>query len=558
MARPDARDNIARYNEAKAARSPFEPDMKIAAANVYPQQYHMWQQDGPPMLTAPSAVIRRSVYDSTGARSLPKYMAILERLMTPQGQRWHTLRPTDTSLRKSYRVRDYFDQLTDKLFTMRYNPRSQFIRASNEIYAGLGTYGHGPFFLGMRKPNALYRGRAFIYRPYFQRDIFMLANANGEIDTVIRRFWYNVRQFRQEWPNDTMPKQMAAEATKPTPDENRYWEFIHIVQPRTDFDPQMLDARRHPFVSSYIEVVGAEYVGKEEGFRSLPYLVPRVGTSSGTVYGMSPAMRVIPAMGGANQMKKTNLEQGNLAVKPTLLAHDDGVLNGEVGIKPGYINYGGVNRDGRPLIHALDMKSNFRVGEVLLQDEQKDIEDAFFVSVFQVLQENPNMTATQVIELVADRATLLSPTMGSLQSEFGGPMIEREIDLLDEMNMLPEMPPELIEAGGDYEVNYTSPMARGMYMEEVSGFARSLELATNIVNATQDQSAFDHYDFDTAIPEITDIMGAPTRWTSTPEAIEQKRGARQQQTQESELLKNAAPLAGALKTAATMQEGTPA
>ena len=558
MARPLESEQLARYAEAKSARAPFEPDWKIAAANVWPVQYSMWQSDTPSAIRAPDSTLRRTQFDTTGARSLPKYMAILERLLTPQGQRWHGLQPTDKSLLKSYRVRSYFDSLTDLLFTMRYNPRSQFIRASTEVYASLGTYGTGPLFVGSRAPNALYKGKAFKYRARFMRDIFILENADGEIDTVFFRFWYNVRQFKQMWPNEPMPKQMAAEAAKPTPSDTTYWEFIHIVQPRTDHDAEAFDARRFPFVSSYMCVLDQTYVGKEEGYRSMPYLTPRVSTSSGSVYGTSPAMRVIAAMGGANTMKKTNLKQGNLAVDPVILAHDDGILNGEVGLKPGFVNYGGVNRDGKKLITTLDTASNFRVGEVLLQDERSDIEDAFFVTLFQILQETPEMTATEVIERVAERASLLSPTMGSLQSEFAGPNIEREIDLLDEMHLLPEMPPELVEAQGAYEVVYTSPLAKGMYMEEVSGFARSVEMANTVVAATQDPSHLDHFDFDVALPEIANYMGAQTRWMTSPEKLEAKRGQRQQQTEQQQLMQNAPALASAAKTAAEMTGGAPA
>jgi hypothetical protein len=283
----------------------------------------------------------------------------------------------------------------------------------------------------------------------------------------------------------------------------------------------------------------------------MPYRIPRTATIAGNPYGISPAVSVLAALGGASTVKKTYLKQGNKAVDPVLLAYDDGVLNGEVDLRPGAVNYGGVDKQGRPLIQPL-ATGNFRVAETLLADERRDIEDSFFVTLFQILNDTPEMTATEVMERVAEKASLLSPTMGRLQSEFLGPCIEREIDMLDELGMLPEMPPELIEAKGEYEVVYTSPLAKGQYAEEVSGFMRAVEMALGVANATQDPSHLDHFDFDTAIPEISDYMAVPARWTNDPKKIEAKRENRNAQAQQAELLKNAPALASAAQTAASM------
>src|SRR5690606_38096655 len=99
---------------------------------------------------------------TTGTRSLPKYMAILERLATPNGSRWMTYGPSDKVLLRSNRVRAYFDELTELGFRMRYSPRSMFRASSNETYASMGVYGMGPMYVAQRKPNALSRARGLI------------------------------------------------------------------------------------------------------------------------------------------------------------------------------------------------------------------------------------------------------------------------------------------------------------------------------------------------------------------------------------------------------------
>ena len=549
MARPAAIDVLPLYREAQTIRSVNENDWKLAAAYCLPSHYSAWSTTGIASYNANSAA-RRVMFDTTGARSLPKYASVLERMATPSGQKWHGLTASDPSLRKQHRVRAYFDLLRDTLFKYRYHPRAGFRIATGEMYLSMGAYGNGPIYIGQRKAGPLSPQPGMTYIACPLRDLFFLTDDEGNITAVFRRFWLNARQFKLKWPDAPTPEKFQAAGGKPT-SETTFLEFFHYVHPRTDHDPRALDARRHPFTSSYVCVEEQMYIGDEAGMASMPYLIPRTMTVSGNPYGISPAVTVLAALGGASAVKKTYIKQGQKAVDPVLLAYDDGVLNGDVDLRPGAVNPGGLDKQGRKLIQALDT-GDFRVAEVLLQDERKDIEDSFFVTLFQILTETPEMTATEVMERVAEKASLLSPTMGRLQSEFLGPGIEREIDVLVELGVMPPPPPELVEAQGEYEIVYTSPLAKGEYAEEVSGFMRSVEMSLNIANATQDMSHLDHFDFDTAIPEISDYMAVPVRWMMDPKKKEAKRDERSSQMEQAQLLQNAPALASAAKTAVEM------
>lgn len=551
MARMNAEAALRLYEDAKSIRSGHEDDWRKAAAYCLPQQYASWQTEGPSAFTQKGAATRRIAYDGTGLRSLPKYVSILERIATPSGQKWHGLTASDPNLRKKARVRRYFDELTALLFKYRYNPAARFRIATNEMYGALGVYGNAPIFIGQRPITARNRTNGFKYVACPMRDTFILTDDDGEIWGVFRRFWLNYRQFQVKFPNEAPPPALRQEAGKPTPNEQAYVEFVHFVCPRDDFDPEAIDTRRHSIVGSYIAVKDKTYIGDEQGFASLPYKIPRVSTVAGDPYGYSPAVQALPALGGASATKKVYIKQGNRAADPTLLAHDDNVMNGDVDLRPGAVNYGGVNRDGKPLIQPL-RGGDFRVAEALLQDDRGDAEDSFFVTLFQILNETPEMTATEVMERVAEKAALLSPTMGRLQSEFLGPDIEREVELLAELGKLPEMPQELVEAEGEYEVVYTSPMAKSMYAEDVSGFMRAVEFALNTSQATQDPSHLDHFNFEEAIPEIADYMAVPTRWMNDKDTVSQKRTQRNEATQQEQLMQNAPALASAAKTAAEM------
>lgn len=565
MARMTAEDAKRRYTMAKSVRSSNENDWRLASAYCLPRQYGSWQTDGPAQYGGGPAATRRIAYDNTGALALPKYAAVLEHLATPHSMRWHSLRATDLSLMKKTRVKNFFDELTNLLFQMRYAPRANFRQSVAEVYTQMGVYGTGPMYLGQRTPNALSRVPSLLYKGIPLRDSFILVNDEGEVDTFFRRFWLTVRQFQLKFPTAPLPPCMDMLAKGGmTPPDDKYFEFVHCVWPRSDHDPMALDARRHPIVGSYLCVQDTMYIGEEQGYRSLPYLAPRTATEAGDPYGFSPAIQAIPALGSASAIKKTNIRIGNRAADPVLLVHDDGVMNGSVDLRPGSIYSGGVNAAGQKLVHALDT-GNFQVSEKLLEDERNDINDSFFVYLFNILEQEKEMTATEVVERAAKESVLVSPTMGRLQSELLGPDIEREIDVLTEMGYIADgpnspgiqMPPELIEAKGNYQVLYTSPAAKSVYSDEISGFMRSVEMSLNIANATQDPGQLDHYNFDVAIPEISEYLAVPTRWMNTDDQKKAIADSRAESQQKAEMLKNAAPLAGALKTAASMQQGQP-
>lgn len=541
------------YNEAKTLRSPYENDWKTAAAYVYPAHYASWQtQEAPGYSTGSRHVhARRISFDSTGARSLPKYTAVLERIATPDGIKWHGLRASDPYLRQKRRVKIYFEELTRVLFEYRSNPNARFRVAASETYGQLGTYGNGPMFVGRRKPRTSAQRPGFKYLACHLKDIFVLVDDEGETTSVFRRIWLNPRQFKMKFPNDEIPDCMNADADKPT-SESSYREFIHYVRWNQDYDPDAIDTRRFAWASDYLCVPDKKYVGEHSGYVSNPYIFAKTASVAGSAYGYSPAIVALSSLGTASAMKRVQLKLGNRAADPTILTPDDNTFNSQVDLRPGAVNPGGVSKDGKPLFQTLG-HGNYQVSEAMLQAEQADVEDAFFVRLFQILLDTPEKTATEVVENIAEKAALLGPTMGRLQSDLLGPNIEREIGLLYELGVAPEMPPELVEAQGEYEVVYSSPMAKAAYAEEISGFVRTSQIAGEAAALSQTQDPIDHLNYDVAIPEIADNLAVPVRWLRDQTAVEARRDARQKEQMQAAMLQNAAGLGAAAKSIGDMQ-----
>jgi len=494
--------------------------------------------------TVPGAKRGQEQYDVTANAALWKFAAAMESMLTPANNKWHKLRHPDLTLMKRRDVQLWFDQVNDALFHYRYSPHSGYQANQHDGYVSLGAFGTSCLFTDEFRDPTQPKVKGLRYRNVHLGELFFATNFQGQVDKVYRRFKMTLRQIAQKWGPEALTDKYASQL-KDKPETEVV--VLHIVKPRNEFDPKRLDAKGYRFASYYV-LREAQTLLHEGGYRCFPYSTARYITAPGELYGRSPAMNVLPAINVLNEEKKTLLKQGHRAVDPVLLAHDDGILDG-FSLKPGSVNYGGVSADGRPLVHALPT-GNVEIGKEMMDDERMVINDAFLVTLFQILIQTPQMTATEVLERAREKGALLSPTMGRFQSESIGPQIEREFDLLMWQGLVPPPPQALVEAGAEYKVEYDAPLNRAMRSDEAAGTMRSMQWAAEIAAQTQDPSAMDWFDTDTIIPELLAINGAPYRFVRDPEAVAQLRQGRQQ-AQAAQQLTQALPGLAAMQKAST-------
>jgi hypothetical protein len=523
-------------------RGTFESHWEEIAPRVLPRDSGMFQGT-----RTPGEKKTQQLFDPTAALGAERFAAVMDSMITPRNGKWHRLRASDPALNRNARVRRYFGEVNDILFQYRYAPRANFASQKFEEYLSLGVYGTGGIFIDKRMPSAIDPRGGLGYRSIHLSELYFAENFEGLVDTVHRKFKLTARQAVQKFnqPNDKIPVKIL-EMVKSKPETE--YTFIHCIKPRADVDPQRADYKGMPYASYYICVELKELI-REGGYNTFPYAVSRYVTASREVYGRSPAMTVLPSIKVLNEQKKTSLKMGHRLADPIILGADDGVLD-TFSLKPGSQVAGGIDSQGRKLVSTLDMpQGQLTAIDKLMQMEKDSINDAFLVTLFQILTDNPQMTATEVLERTREKGVLLAPTMGRQQSESLAPTIERELDLLAEMRFLPQMPPELIEAQGEYSLYYDSPLSRAMRAEEAAGFNRLVEQTAVVANATQDPSYFDHFDFDEAIPELADIQAVPPQWMASPEKLQAKRDARSQQASVQNMIEAGPSAAAMMKVA---------
>ncbi len=519
------------YEQESGRRGNWETHWQEIKDRVYPSTHDFTNS-----FTTPGSKRNQEVYDSTAATALNRFAAIMDSLLTPRNQTWHRVMSTDDELNKNREVRIYFEDVTRILFKYRYSTIANFASQNMIFNKSLGAFGSASLYVdnAISEPGLRFKA-CHLGETYF------IENHQGIIDQVIRKFRMTARQAVQKFGSQCPPR--VAETLSRDP--GREFEFLHWVGPREDLDPTRVDYKGMRYASHYVLIEGKEHIS-EGGYGTFPYICSRYEQSPNEVYGRSPAMDVLPAIKTLNEQKKTYLKQGHRAVDPVLLVHDDGILD-TFSLKPGHANAGAVNKDGRPLVHTLPV-GNISAGKDMMDEERAIIKDNFLVTIFQILAETPQMTATEVMERTREKGILLAPTIGRQQSERLGPQIEREVDVLSQQGLLPPMPEILKEAGAQFKVEYDSPLSRAQRAEEAAGLMRTVESLLNVANVTGNPAPLDHFNWDVITPEISDINAVPVRWRNSLDQISAIRAGRAKE-QEAQQAIQAAPGVAALTKA---------
>jgi len=519
------------YEQESGRRGTWETHWQEIKDRIYPST-----QDFTNRFTTQGAKRNQEVYDSTAAMALNRFAAILDSFLTPRNQTWHRVLSSIDELNKDRAVRLYYEDVTRILFKHRYATVANFASQNMMFNKSLGAFGSATLYIDQAATEPGIR-----YKTCHLGETYFIENHQGMIDQLLRYFPMTARQVVQKWKDKAPENARKALETNP----GREFNFIHYVGPREDVNPAMADFKGMPWVSHYVAVEGKQHI-EEGGYNTFPYTPSRYEQAPNEVYGRSPAMDVLPAIKTLNEQKKTYLKQGHRAVDPVLLVHDDGILD-TFSLRPGHANAGGVNKDGRPLVHTLPM-GNIAAGKEMMDEERDIIKDNFLITLFQILLDTPQMTATEVMERTREKGILLAPTFGRQQSERLGPQIERELDVLAQQNLLPPVPEILKESGAQFKVEYDSPLSRAQRAEEAAGLMRTLESALGVANATGDLSPLDHFDWDTIVPDLSDINAVPVRWRRDIQKIQEIRQGRADQQQQQQLIQ-AAPSVAALQKA---------
>jgi hypothetical protein len=484
MARTDLTKTImARFDRLKTGRQNWETHWQEVADYMQPRKADVTKT------RSKGDKRTEQIFDSSPIQAVELLAASLHGMLTNPSTPWFSLRYKDEGLDADDEAKLWLEGVTETMYTA-FN-RSNFQQEIFELYHDLITFGTAAMFIEEDQSDLLKFSTRHI------NEIYITENDKGRIDTVYRRFKITLRAAAQQFGTN-----LSEEAkTKVEKDPFDEIDILHAVYPRIEFDPTKKNKENMEFESVYLEYKNGNELSVG-GFVEFPFVVPRYLKASHEIYGRSPAMTALPDVKMLNEMSKTTIKAAQKQVDPPLLVPDDGFLL-PVRTVPGGLNF---YRSGtRDRIEPLNIGANNPLGLNMEEQRRTAIRNVFYVDQL-LLQQGPQMTATEVIQRNEEKMRLLGPVLGRLQSELLKPMIDRCFAILLRNNQFAQAPEFL--SGQDIEIEYVSPLAKAQKSTELSSITRAIEILGSLANVAP---VFDYINFDALVKHVADLVGVPQK-----------------------------------------------
>jgi hypothetical protein len=529
MARTDlSKGLLSRYERLEGQRQNWETHWQEVADYMQPRKADVTKK------RARGDKRMEQVFDSSPIQAIELLAASLHGMLTNPSTPWFTLRFKDEDIDNEDEAKLWLEASTDAMYTA-FN-RSNFQQEIFELYHDLITFGTACMFIEEDDDDIIKFSTRHI------DEVYIAENDKGRIDTVFRRFHISARAAMQKFGDATSTDIKSIFKKDPYQEV----EILHAVYPRSDFNPKKKDKGNMPFESVYLEYKNSNELSVG-GFKEFPFVVPRYLKASNEIYGRSPAMTALPDVKMLNEMSKTTIKAAQKQVDPPLLVPDDGFLL-PVRTVPGGLNF---YRSGtRDRIEPLNIGANNPLGLNMEEQRRDAIRAVFYVNQL-MMQQGPQMTATEVIQRNEEKMRLLGPVLGRLQSELLKPLIDRVFAILLRNDMLPPAPEFL--SGRDIEIEYVSPLAKAQKSSELQSIMRAIEILGSMQNIAP---VFDYVNFDNLVKHLADIVGMPQKLLKSQNQVNAEReqaaaqAAEQQQMAQMQQVAQAggdiAPLAKAL------------
>ena len=524
MAETDlTKDLLKRFGKLVTQRQTWESHWQEVADYMMPRKADVTKQR--------SKGDKRSelIFDSSPLHAVELLAASLHGMLTNPSTPWFSLKFKNSDPEQDQdAANEWLQNTTEKMYEA-FN-RSNFQQEIFELYHDLITFGTASMFIEEDADDIVRFSTRHI------GEIYISENNKGRIDTVFRKFKLSARAAIQQFGEKNVSNALRGTAMK---DPYEEVTILHVVYPRENYDPKKKDAKNMPFASCYIELDNKHDLS-QSGFNEFPYVVPRYLKASFEIYGRSPAMTALPDVKMLNEMSKTTIKAAQKQVDPPLLVPDDGFIL-PVRTIPGGLNF--YRAGTRDRIEPLNIGANNPLGLNMEEQRRNAIRDTFYVNQL-MMQNGPQMTATEVVQRNEEKMRLLGPVLGRLQSELLRPLIDRTFAILLRKKMFKPAPEFL--AGQDIQIEYVSPLAKAQRSSELQSVMRAIEIFGSLSKISP---VFDHIDIDELVIYLADIVGVPAKVLNSQaqvNAIRQKKQQEMMQQQQMQQMQQIAQAGGAV------------
>lgn len=444
------------------------------------------------------------VLDNTGMYSLELLAGQLHGMLTSPNGFWFELTTGNLAIDQMDDVRFWLQRTGRDMHNILNN--SNFQTEVHELYLDECAFGTSAMYVEEDAKDHVRFSTKFIGEYYIDED------SQGRVNQLYRCWKWNAYQILEAFGEKAASKKVKDAYEKGTDD---MFEIIHAVYPST-----MVDAKGpFSFISKYV-LPDEDHTLEQSGYREFPYVVPRWSKGTGEKYGRSPAMVALPEVKTVNKMMETVIRGAQKVVDPPMQMPDDGFILPIV-TKPGGINYYRAGGEGR--MEPIFNDSRIDFGFEVMKDKRTRIREAFFIDQL-MLQQGPQMTATEVLQRTEEKMRLLGPMLGRQQSEFLRPLIDRVFGIMLRRGLIDVKAIPPILKGRKVDVRYSSMIAKSQRVTDAQNVMRYIESLSPFIQL--DPATADNLNGDAAARAMADVFSPPQQILRTVKEVQQLRDAR--------------------------------
>lgn len=435
-------------------------------------------------------------------------------------------------------VSEWLGDYTKMMLKMMFDPKSGFERSLSEAVADDLTF--GTIATLIEKGNFPIK-----YHSLFIKDILIAESKHGDVDYIVLNSTKTARQVQQEW-GDKMERGEAQLNEKIVKcfKEDPFKEFhfqLHIL-PRDKRDEKKIDKLNKPIAGYWVDVDHKELV-EETGWDTMPIAIGRSEKASNELYGTSRAMMALASARQSNEMWKDLNNATKLALFPPLNVNAN--YSKRLNLKSGALNVPDQKNlaNGRAAVEPIITVGSIAANKDLILEIKENIKDIFFLDKLKIF-DNPNATATQVLELRAEAFRIMGDFVTGL-IQYMDNVLNRTFSLLFSQiydannNLIPgngifeKEIPELLKQNGELKIEYINPIAQSQKLNESASMDKWLTDIANIAQFNPD--VLDLVNFDQVVRTKREILSIDAELINsiakTKRIREQRQAAQEQQQQ---------------------------
>lgn len=488
-----------------------------------------------------------AIVDETGYLAHRTLMSGMHSGLTSPARPWFKVAPEDPALREFGPVKTYLFQCEKIMRNV--------LRQSNIYNCLHAGYGDAAQF-GQFAMIVVGDARNLRAIPILNGQFWIGTDPWGQVDTLYRNIRMTVKQVVQRFVfrGEKEDWSRVSNAVKNLWDRGNYdaWvEIYHAIEPRLGRDRSKKDRQNKPWASNYWEDGrDNDQMLDESGFDFNRILAPRWSAAGEHVYSsMHPGEAALPAI---KMLQSEQIAKGKGITKkvdPPLQGPTE-LRTQRISTMPGGITYHDdpTGRAGLRPVYDVNLSIAELMGDI--QEVQQRINQIFFADLFRAIEHMGGVQPRNNLEMrmrQEEQLLQLGPVIENMNNDLINPLVEIVYHTCEEMELFPEHPREL-ENAGPLQVENISMLAQAQRAVSTGAIERAVAFAGQIAAIKPD--ILDKADLDQAFDEYADAIGAPVSIIRSDDAVEKIRAERQQQMEQQTQMQAASQLAPVVKDGA--------